>query len=135
MSGPVLPESLLRLMTPAARAKLGKAGRTMADIETEQAAKNEKELQCQLRSLLALRHVMAMSPRFGKSSGILPGWPDITFAYRGVPCLWEVKYGRNGLEEVQENLRPLLMSNGWRYAVIRSVDEGRAFLNLIDNQP
>lgn len=130
----ILPERILKLMTPAERKKLGKAGRTMEDIGAEQAAKSESELQSQLKSLLALRHITFLSPRFGKASGILPGWPDITFAHHGIPCLWEVKIGKNDLQEVQAALRPILERNGWRYAVIRSLDEGRAFLNQIENQ-
>lgn len=132
---PVLPESLLRLMSAAERAKLGKAGRTMPEIEAGIIAKNEAELQLQLKNLLALRDIVPCSPRFGKKTGIIAGWPDLTFAYRGIPCLWEAKHERNGLSDDQEKLRPALMANGWRYAVIRSVDEGRAFLNLIDQQP
>lgn len=129
----IIPERLLKLMTPAERKRLGKAGRTMDDIEIERAAKSEAELQCQLRSLLALRGIVAMSPKCGKASGILPGWPDITFAYRGIPCVWEAKFGQNDLQDVQAQLKPRLEGNGWRYAVIRSVDEGRAFLNQIEN--
>ncbi len=128
----VIPESLLRLMSPAERAKLGKAGRTMAEIEVEQAAKSEGELQSQLKNLLTLREIVFCSPAFGKRTGILPGWPDLTFAVRGVPCAWEVKHAKNDLQDVQVKVRAQMEANGWRYAVIRSVAEAREFLQSIE---
>src|ERR1051326_2829684 len=126
-------------MSPKERAKLGKAGRTMDEIQTQQAAKTQSELQNQLRSLLALREIVSCTPIYGKRTGILPGWPDITFAYCGVPCAWEVKIGKNDLQDVQVRVRAQMEANGWRYAVVRSVEEGRSFLEQIrithDTQP
>lgn len=128
----VIPESLLRLMSPAERRKLGKSGRTMAEIEAEQIADSESELQSQLKNLLALREIVVCSPKFGKRTGILPGWPDLTFAYRGVPCAWEAKHAKGQLEEKQVEVRAQMQANGWRYAVIRSVAEAREFLQSIE---
>lgn len=130
----VLPDNILRHMSAADRKPLGKAGQTMAELEAKATATAEKELTRDIRDYLGHRGVTPLIPKFGKATGILPGWPDVTFAYRGIPVLWELKIGKNKLQQVQEALIPLLVANGWHHAVIRSIQEAKAFLDRLDEE-
>lgn len=131
----ILPENILNLMRDKDRAALGKAGMTAAECHQVAIAKSERELQGQLVNLLRLSGVrFVLNQRFGVKTTAPKGTPDIVFAFHGVPCAWEVKMPG---EPAREKPRPEqvqamadMTTDGWRCAVIRSYDEGRAFLTL-----
>lgn len=128
----VYPENILRCMRPEDRKALGIGGMTVAEATASGAARSEKELQRQLVQLLRLKGIEPMVPVFGKKTRMTVGWPDITFAVNQPfgACAWEVKIGNGKLSTEQTQMAVRLMSppNGWRHAVIRSVDEALAIL-------
>lgn len=131
-----LPPHFLKRMSKADRARLGKSGMLPDEILTAATIKGERDLQSTLMSYLMMRGVCPMSPTFGRKTRIKVGWPDITFAYHGVPCVWEVKFQTKKLDPEQEKIQQQLTSaeNGWRHAVISTVEEAKAFLDAI-HQP
>lgn len=90
-------------------------------------ATSERQLQQQIVQLLRLHGIEPLVPAFGKKTRIAVGWPDITFCVNQSfgACAWEVKLGTGVLSTEQTQMAVRLMSppNGWRYAVIRSVDD------------
>ena len=96
-------------------------------------AVSEKELQKQLSNLLRLKEITFLSPIYGKKTRVVIGWPDYTFAINGRACAWEVKTGYNQTTEEQDFMLAKLAKEGWRTAIIRSVEQAFEFLNQTDN--
>jgi len=51
------------------------------------------------------------------------GWPDLTFALRGMPCAVELKGPGGVVSADQAACLERLAANGWRVAVLRSLPE------------
>lgn len=128
----VLPEHILKLMSARDRAALGKAGWTADECIAKVEHKLESELQGQIADLLRLRDVRYIRPPMRKKSPLPPGWPDFSFAYRGVPVVIECKVGRNQLDPDQVRMRDELVANGWRHYVARTLADVQAVLREID---
>ena len=98
--------------------------------------KGERELQQQLVGYLRTRGIIPMVPIFGRKTRVNIGWPDVTFSYYGYPCVWEVKFGKGKLSEDQIRMSLSLSDhpNYWRWCVIRSVEEAKAFLDGIEKE-
>lgn len=140
----VLPEKILRLLSPEDRASLGKAGLTAEEALAKADVKNERTLQGLIVNLLRLKGIEVCWHRTDKKSAATIGWPDITFSvatYAAVPtqpydlatitaCAWEVKHGPGGLSDDQKKMALRLQSppNFWRWREIRSVDQALAEL-------
>jgi hypothetical protein len=60
------------------------------------------------------------------------GWPDFTFAFCGVPILWECKSLKGELRESQEQIVGQLVRNGWRFRLIRDLGQARGHLREIE---
>lgn len=77
-----------------------------------------------------------MSPAFGKKSRITVGWPDITFAYFGIACCWEVKFENGALKPEQKRLQRELLDapNNWRHETVRSVEQAKAILDALKEE-
>lgn len=77
-----------------------------------------------------------MSPAFGKKSRMTVGWPDITFAYYGIACCWEVKFENAQLKPDQKEMRRQLLDapNNWRHEVVRSVEQAKAILDALKEE-
>lgn len=104
---------------------------TPEELLARHEARGERELQGHLLNLLRLRNIEAIQNRFGVRTTTRPGTPDFIFAYMGVPVCWEVKFGKGKLSIEQELLHPKLRANGWRVFTLRSVEEGKMFLDGI----
>jgi hypothetical protein len=126
----VLPDSFLRCLPADERKRLGQ--RTAEEVLRNGVVTSEKQLQTQIVQLLRLKGIEPLVPTFGKATRIKAGWPDITFcvnqSFGG--CAWEVKIGDGKLSDEQKQMAVRLMSppNGWRYAVVRSIDDALAIL-------
>lgn len=124
-----LPNHILKLMRPEDRARLGKAGMTAEEGQAAHVARSERELQNQLVNLLRLNGVnFVINQRFGVKTTAPKGTPDILFAYRGKACAWEVKLEGEKPRPEQDRALMEMTADGWLCAVVRSYDEGRAFL-------
>lgn len=120
----VLPENILKRMDAKDRAKLpGKSGMTIAEIESQQIAKCETELQTQIKSMLERNGIWVIHQPTRKRSQLRPGTADILFAVRGRPIAWEVKMPGNTLDEDQLVAQTQMAHNGWLFDVIYSYDE------------
>lgn len=129
----ILPDKILRLISPEDRKKLGKAWATAEETLQKAEVKNERALQGLIVNLLRLKNIEPLWHRTDKKSAATIGWPDITFAVNSViehetyafACVWEVKFGDGQLSDEQKKMAIRLQSppNYWRYRVIRSVDE------------
>jgi len=126
----VLPDSFLRCLPADERKRLGQ--RTAEEVLRNGVATSEKQLQGQIVQLLRLKGIEPCWHRTDKKSAATIGWPDITFAVNQPfgACAWEVKIGDGRLSDEQKKMAVRLMSppNGWRYAVVRSIDEALAIL-------
>src|SRR5439155_10380413 len=139
----VLPEKMLRLLSPADRKSIGQMTADEAFRKAE--VKNEGDLQRQIISLLRLKGIEPLWHRMDKRSAATIGWPDITFCVEGgydevdghittpiYGCVWEIKFraqDQPSIEQQQMHLRLSTLPNCWRVRVIRSVDEALEELN------
>lgn len=142
----VLPDAILRRMSAADRKAIGKAGLTKDDCEALAQAKNERELQKLIVNWLQLQGVEVNVSRMDKRKTDRKGWPDLTFSVwvkeqvlvglgfpdwqtrrHTVSCAWEVKFGNGKLSHEQEVMSVKLTAypNGWRFRIIRSLDEAK----------
>jgi len=67
----------------------------------------------------------------GKTAGVLSGFPDLIVlppAETG-PFFLEVKAEKGTVSSVQKQVHTMLRTNGYPVAVVRSVDDVRAFLS------
>lgn len=55
--------------------------------------------------------------------GLMPGWPDLVFLWRGGCLLIELKVGRNGLSEAQKGVREWAAIREVPFLICRSLDE------------
>jgi hypothetical protein len=124
-----LPNHCLELVSPEIRKTLGKAGLTASECREVALARSEKELQGQLQNLLLLNNVkFPIRNRMDKRPTVAVGTPDILFVLAGIPCAWEVKMPGQKPRADQEKAMNEMQADGWRCAVIHSVDEGMQFL-------
>lgn len=133
MTSPILPDKVLRLIDPAERAKLGKAGMTADEAAAKQEVRLERELHDLIGQLLNRNGITYGHALTHKKSTYTPGWPDFTFAVQGVPCVWEVKLPGEPLDPAQEEIRRGLLANGWHYAIIRLYGEAVEDLAFVKN--
>lgn len=117
-------------MAPSDRETLGKAGRTAEELAAKLSAVYERELQKHLRNLLAQRDIVCGVSIFGRKSTYTEGWPDITFALDGRACAWECKIRADKPSAEQAAMHRKMRANGWLVAVVRNLDEARAFLDV-----
>lgn len=130
----MLPENILRRMSPEDRGPLGKAGRTKAEIEAAIDKRAEREIQRTILNYLNLHGIVPLFSRFGVKSTMPPGTPDILFAFNGRPCAWEIKTASGILSDDQMVMAGRLAKNGWCFQLIRSLDDARCALAQLKNR-
>lgn len=94
----------------------------------------ERTIQGDIAQYLNLHDIPHIRPPMNKKSTLPLGWPDISFAYRGIPVAMEVKTDTGKLSPEQATLHPKLAANGWRVLVVRSVADVQALLRGIDQE-
>lgn len=127
-----LSERLIRMMSDSDRAQLGRFGRTEEEVRAELEAKAERDLMKQVTAMLDLWGIVWNASRMDRRTTCRRGWPDLVFALkdatgRAVPCAIELKSQTGQLRPDQAEMLDKLAANGWRVAVIRSLD---AFLQF-----
>lgn len=130
----VLPEHILRLMSPADRAKMGTAGMTAEEAIAAADARAEKLLQADIAQYLTLLEVEFIQPSMAKKSALPKGWTDFTLAYRGIPLAIEVKNADGKVKPEQSDCHERLRKCGWLVFVVRSLAEVQSILRGIDAQ-
>ncbi len=96
----VLPEKILRLLSPEDRKSLGAAGMTAEEAMLKAEVKNERALQVLIINLLRLKGIEPLWHRTDKRSAATVGWPDISFAISVASITKEVPLGKNGKQGV-----------------------------------
>jgi hypothetical protein len=131
----VLPENILRCMSPKDRKAIGQ--KTASEALSAGEAKSERILQGQCVNLLRLHGIEVLWHRTDKRSAATVGWPDLTFCVQfkcdddsedyigSYATCWEIKLPTGKLSEEQIKMRDLLVANGWRWRTITSVDQAR----------
>lgn len=128
----MLPESVLKCMSPEDRKARGKSGRTHEECRRQQADISEKEIHRQIDQWLRSKDIVFQHERMdGKTRGTV-GWPDFTFVWitdwqrrhwelKAIGC--EVKRpGENPTKE-QEEIHNWMRKNGWTVLVVHSLQE------------
>ena len=119
---PLIPENLLRLMSPADKKQYGRAGWTVAEVQERVDLRLERKLHAEFSGFLR-RHefslVIHTDPR--KRSPIRPGWPDFSiFGTRGLTLFIELKVGQNQCTAVQEEVIAELRAAGFTALVLHT---------------
>lgn len=130
-SGP-LPSHVLALMTPQDRKPLGKAGMTSDEARDKQIEKDEATCQGEIAQYLRLHSIQFIRPDMRKKSPLPEGWPDFTFAYKGVPLALEVKVWGEKPRATQVAMHDALKKDGWRVEVINGVPDVQRIMREID---
>lgn len=125
ITGPI-PERIRRMMPAADRQAC--AAPTVAETAAKQAPRLERDIQKQLVSFLRVNDVMVNVSRTDRRKTDVVGWPDLTFAWHGIPCAVEVKLPGEKPTAEQERVMAAMANNGWRVAVVRSLAELVEFL-------
>jgi hypothetical protein len=126
-----IPDHIKRLMPVSERkAVLGEHALTTEEAVNIADAKSEKELQEQLLAYLEEhRGIVVFYSRMDRKTSNRKGQPDFLFAFKGIPVAWEVKTPIGKLRPEQEAIAPKLLANGWRYSVVRSVQQAKTILD------
>lgn len=128
----VLPENILRRMSPEDRKTLGKAGQTAAEAGAVADKRAERILQREIAQYLNLRGIAYGWARTDKRSTYTESWPDFTCAVNGTPVAFEVKNATGKPTAEQEKCHEAMRGNGWQVFVVRSLAEVKA---VVDDPP
>lgn len=88
----------------------------------------ERDLHREIAALLTMHGITYGHARFGVRCHYTPGWPDFTYAIRGQAWGVEVKTATGKLDPEQVRVHARLREEGWRIAVVRSVEGARVLL-------
>jgi hypothetical protein len=119
----ILPDHVLEKMNPADRKRLGKAGVTRREAIEKATLRSERDLQGQIGNYLRLHGVWFDQDAMHKRRTGTSGTPDFLFSVNGGACALEVKFGDGKLSSEQLFAIALMQTNGWRVAVVRSLEE------------
>ena len=90
----LLPDNVLRCLSPDERHKLGKAGLTCDEAVGRAEVRNERKLQQQVAQFLDLKGVPYCWQRTDRKATGRPGTPDFIFCLKGRFCAIECKSAR-----------------------------------------
>ncbi len=129
-----LPDSLLRRVSPSDRQAAGLpcpvsalAAKAVAKAEH----KREKALQDQIVNWLRLRGITVIRSRMDRKTTNNRGVADLLFAVRGQAVAVEVKLPGQKATADQEKFLAILSADGWKVAVVHSLDEARAVVEAV----
>jgi hypothetical protein len=127
----ILPENVLKCMSPEARRPLGKAGVTSAEAVAKHEYGKERKLHQQICQLLNIRNYVYIHSRTDKRATNGAGVPDFIIFRRDQPELCvEVKYGMGSLSEDQMKWAIKYAASTDRLVeIVRSLDEVKTLLD------
>ena len=114
-----VPDAMKRIMSKDDRKRLGKHSVTSDEAQATFVARNEKELQNQIASLLRRRGIWFDQDAMHKRRTGTKGTPDFLFAMKGLPFAFECKFGSGELSKDQLKVKHEMMRDGWGYYTIR----------------
>lgn len=131
----IIPESLLKLMSPQDRAKLGQRGKTSDDYRKQAVAKDEKQIQKDISGYLRLLGIWHVQSRMDRRTSNTVGTPDFIFVYKGFAVFWECKTAWSShLRPEQAEARAAIIRQGGHHRVITGLHEAQAHLRELDQQ-
>ena len=126
-----LPENFLRRMSKEDRKPMGVAGMTVADIDEQQRAEDERQLQDRIKSLLSQRDIVAGYSRMDRKTTYVVGWPDFVFPFLGRFVALEVKLPGESPTAEQLTILLALIRQGAFVRVVHSERETVDALNQL----
>lgn len=128
-----IPEHVRKLIQPEDRGELKAPTQPEADAKFN--LKREKELQENIARLLTQRNICFFRQRMDRKTSGTIGWPDFTFAIRGLACAVECKSPHGGsLTQEQNSVLLELSRNGWRVLVCRTEDWLLQFIRTVEQE-
>jgi len=132
---PLLPDNILRCLSPADRRSLGRAGMTAAEAQARYAVRSERGEQRLFAAWLSSRGLPYVQPRPDRKSGIKPGWPDFSVHVGNRSIFIEMKVQGGKLSPEQVECIEALRREGFRCEVVYSAAEAitltRKFFELV----
>jgi hypothetical protein len=127
----ILPDKILRLLSPADRRSLGVAGLTADEALDAARIKSERDLQNLIESYLNLRGVVAIRSRMDKKTRTKKGTPDFMLALRGHAVALEAKLPGEELRAEQADMMRKMTDeiNGWEWVTVNSLDAVKSLLH------
>jgi hypothetical protein len=124
----VLPENILKAMSPEDRRRYAKGQMTATEAEERFCEKEEKVLRKQLIAWLRRNDIDYCSPRTDKKTGILMGISDF-FIWKGTKfCFVELKSEEGKLKPEQLAFTQRQIDQGTPILVTRSLSEACGFI-------
>lgn len=125
----ILPENILKHMSKADRAKLGKGALLASEANAIVLAKKESQVHKEISQWLNLHDIFFFHSRTDRRATTTNGTPDYAFLWpfglekivHGVAI--EVKVGGNKLSDEQEKVMWKMRDNGWVYYVATSLQD------------
>lgn len=121
----LLPESVKRYM-PTEERRRDKHLRTIEDIESDTAIKEERDMHEKFMQWLNLNEIYYLQSRMDKKSTIRKGQPDFCITHQGYAVHIEFKYGDNIPSEAQITCIGDIMRGGTPVHVCFSVADAIA---------
>lgn len=130
----LLPDKILRLLSPADRRSLGKAGLTAEEAVLAGRIKAERDLQNLIETYFNLRGIVAIRSRMDKATRTPVGTPDFLLALRGRAVALEAKLPGESLSAEQGTMKDRMTAdpNGWHWITVHSMEEVRGLLRGIE---
>lgn len=128
-----IPSAMLRCISPADRAPIGKAANTESESFALNEAQTERELQNQIEQYLRTKDVRAIfrSRMDRKTTGVV-GQPDFLFTYRGRPVALECKLPGRHMSPAQIEVMHDMDKDGWFVRTVYSLDDVIAALRGVE---
>ena len=122
----------LNMIDKKERIVFGKAGVTTEEATEKALDLLEGRIEDLIAGYLGVRGVQwVVRQRRDKRTRTKKGTVDMMFAYRGIPCAWEVKRPGQELRKDQEDCREKMIADGWRHETVRSVEEAKRILDAL----
>ena len=125
LNGKIIPDNIARLMSPADRKTLGIATPEERMVKVDMLA--EKKLQRLCEQELSRRGIEYIHLSFRAREK--RGYPDLTFAFNGIPVAVELKSATGKLSPDQVKVLQRMERNGWRTYLVRSFKQFQELLN------
>lgn len=131
MNPRVLPESFLRLMSPADRKPMGKAGLTLEEVHASQEKVSEREIQNLCAQYCNLREVFYIRNRMDRKPTCQTGIPDLMLTLPGERTLAvEVKTLKGKTSETQDWMHQRYHDQtGGKVKIVHSFQEFKTLLD------
>lgn len=131
----LLPDHVLKLLTPEQRKAIGKAGITATEAQAKYQKVAEKAIHESVRKWLTLRAIPYVHSRMDKASTIRKGWPDFTVLHQGRAYCLELKAPGGVLSDEQKQCLAELETTGTPCKVAYSDAEAISWLKLQIDRP